>query len=1083
MEKTTVIGMSLPCLGTPTSSSRNIISGSRSWISAFKSAAAAVAGVTLAVNPLSAATKTWEGNASALWNVPANWSGGVPTNGDSIVFGVPSLAGLGSTGTTLIDDIASLTIGSANADGITFGLSASSYIINRQSNQTFTAGTSGTGILIKDLSLFAQTLSVPIALTSDQTIQVGGTSGASISGLTVSGAITGAGRLTKTGTGLLTINGSSNAYAGLTINSGIVSIGSDGQLGAASGSLIINGGALRTNIGSLTLTASRNIELGGATAGSGGTIQVTQTGAGTVFNGVISNGGTANSLTKTGAGTLVLGGANTYTGETKINQGQLSLAFETGGAPVTNIINSASTLVLGGVPNLLNNTGSGNPILFVQGGNSVANSQTFNGLSLAGGGVSNIVVRAGTGTADTTLALGEITHVPGGTVGFSTLTNGSTGTGVITTTTGNTNGILGGWATTAATGTGTAPLTQTDWAMNDGTGKIVAYTGYTSVTGATPAIANNSAANLRIEGTTAVNATLAAAGTTDINTIQSTNTAAHSIALGGKTLRLGTYGGIWKTSTLNNLGLTISGGTLTAGGPNDNTAGEIVFNANGQASFNAAISVGAVIANNGTGAVSVVKQGNATLVLTGANTYSGGTFINQGNIAANNALALGTGSVTVASGATLTLSSARNLTYSNDLYLSGYAVNLYGNTITGKVTLLGDTVIQSNSTDGGTTAGKITGDYNVGFTNGMHTLSNTGNDNSGNTGINALTTGALNTLGNANTGIKLGADEVIANGVGKGNFLIATNSGSTTGTLDMNGKNETINGLVSVGVISNAANAIITNTNAAASTLTLGDNDQTATFGGLIVDGVGTVAITKIGAGTQTFTGASTYTGKTTVAAGTLLLASGTVDSTISGSTVIEVQSGATLNVSGITTLNGFVVGIGQQLVGNGTVVGNTTVQGGLAPGASPGLLTFANNLTLTGTAETTMEIIGTGRGVAGGYDAINLGSTSILTYDGNLVLTMSGIIAGGTYDLFNFTVAALGAFDAVSFGGGFYTGAWTSAGSGIWTASSNGQDFSFNELTGDLNVSAIPEPTTWALLGLGMVAVVLMRRRRVAVL
>lgn len=1073
-----MIGMSLPCLGNSTPSSRNIISGSRPWISAFKSAAAAVAGVTLAVNPLSAATKAWEGNSSALWSVPTNWSGGVPTNGDSIVFESPGLVGLGSTGTTLVNDIPSLTIGSANTDGITFGLSASTYIINRQLNQTLTAGTSGTGILIKDLSLFAQTLAVPITLAGDQIIQVGGTSGASISGLTVSGAITGAGRLTKTGAGLLTLSGSSNSYAGLTINSGIVSIGSDANLGAVSGALIINGGALRTNIASAIINASRSIVLGDAAAGSGGTIQISQASSSATFNGVISDGGAANSLTKTGVGALLLGGTNTYTGDTKINQGQLTLAFNTGGAPTANIINSASKLVLGGVPNLLNNTAAGGPILFVQGGNDVANSQTFNGLSLVGGGVSNVVVRAGTGTADTTLALGAITHVPGGTVGFSTLTNGSTGTGIITTTTGNTNGILGGWATTAATGTGTAPLAQTDWAMNDGTGKIVAYTGYTSVTGATPAIANNSAANLRIEGSTVVNATLAAAGTTDINTIQSTNTAAHSIALGGKTLRLGTYGGIWKTSTLNNLGLSISGGTLTAGGPTDNTAGEIVFNANGQASFNAAISIGAVIANNGTGAVSVVKQGNATLFLTAANTYSGGTFINQGNIAANNALALGTGSVTVASGATLTLSTLKTLTYANDLYLSGYAINLYGNTITGKVTLLGDTVIQSNSTDGGTTTGKITGDYNVAFTNGMHTVSNTGNDYTGNTGINALTSVALNTLIGSNTGIKLGADEVIANGVGKGNLIIAASS-TATGTLDMNGKNETINGLVSAGAL--VTNTFVTNSSAVASTLTLGDNDQTATFAGSILDGAGTVAITKIGAGTQTLSGANTYTGKTTIAAGTLLLSSGTVDSTISGSTVIEVQSGATLSVSGITTLNGFIVGTEQQLVGNGTVVGNTTVRGGLAPGASPGLLTFANNLTLTGTAVTTMEIVGTSRGVTGGYDAINLGSTSILTYDGNLVLSMSGIIAGGTYDLFNFTVTALGAFDEVSFGGGFYTGTWISAGSGIWTASSNGQDFSFSELTGDLNVSAIPEPTTWALLGLGMVAVVLMRRRRVA--
>ncbi len=1083
VELPTVTLMSLPCPETSPVSSRNIKSGNRPWFSAFKSAALAVAGATLAANSLPAATNSWVGDASNLWNNAANWSGGLPANGDSLVFGAPGFAGV-----LLTDDIASLTIGATNTDGITFSLSAAGYTITRPvgGTQTLTAGTSGTGILIKDLSLFAQSLNTPIALAGDQTIQVGGTSGAFISGLTLQGAVTGASRLTKTGTGLLTLGSNSNSFVGLTINAGIVSIGADTNMGLATGSLIINGGALRTNIGSVTLNANRSIVLGGGTTGSGGTIQVSQTTAGTAgttFNGVISNGGTANSLTKTGTGTLTLGGTNTYTGATKINQGQLTLAFDTNGAPVANIINSASALTLGGVPSLLNNTAAGSPILLVQGSNTAATSQTFNGLSVVGG-TSSIVARAGTGASDTTLALGAITHVPGGTVGFSTLTNGSTGTGIITTTTENTNGILGGWATTAATGTtGAAPLTQTDWAKNDGTGKIVAYTGYTSVTGATPAISSNSASNLRIEGSTAVAATLAAVGTTDINTIQSTNTVAHSVAIGsGKTLRLGTYGGIWKTATTST-GLSITGGTLTAGGPTDNTAGEIVFNANGAASFNQSIAVSSVIANNGTGAVSVVKQGIATLVLTGANTYSGGTFINQGNLAANNALALGVGGVTVAPGATLVLNSTGGMTFANDLFLSGYAISMNGNTTTGTVTLLGDTVIQSGSTLGGTTSGKITGDYNVAFTNGMHTLTNTGNDNTGNTGINALTSAALNTLIGSNTGIKLGANEVIANGAGKGNLIIAA-SASVTGTLDMNGKTETINGLVSAGTaVGIAPLAIVTNTNAGtASTLTLGDNDQTATYAGTIVDGAGTVAITKIGAGTQTFSGANTYTGKTTVAAGTLLLSSSTVNSTIAGSTVIDVQSGATLNVAGISTLGGFIVGSGQQLIGNGTVVGNTTVHGNLAPGASPGALTFANDLTLTSTAVTTMEILGTSRGVAGGYDAINLGSTSVLTYDGNLILTMSGIIAGGTYDLFAFSTTALGAFDAISFGGGFYTGSWASMGAGLWTASSNGQDFSFSEVTGDLAVTAaIPEPSTWALLGLGLMAVVMLRRRCVA--
>lgn len=61
-----------------------------------------------------------------------------------------------------------------------------------------------------------------------------------------------------------------------------------------------------------------------------------------------------------------------------------------------------------------------------------------------------------------------------------------------------------------------------------------------------------------------------------------------------------------------------------------------------------------VIQNGGTGALSLSKSGTGTLTLSGANTYTGGTQINAGALAAGNASALGSGPVTVANGATLT---------------------------------------------------------------------------------------------------------------------------------------------------------------------------------------------------------------------------------------------------------------------------------------------------------------------------------------------------------------------------------------------------------------------------------------------
>ena len=63
---------------------------------------------------------------------------------------------------------------------------------------------------------------------------------------------------------------------------------------------------------------------------------------------IANNTGGTGSLNKLRFGTLTLGGANTYTGATNVRNGSLILNFADAAAPTTNIINSASTLVLGG---------------------------------------------------------------------------------------------------------------------------------------------------------------------------------------------------------------------------------------------------------------------------------------------------------------------------------------------------------------------------------------------------------------------------------------------------------------------------------------------------------------------------------------------------------------------------------------------------------------------------------------------------------------------------------------------------------------------------------------------------------------
>jgi autotransporter-associated beta strand protein len=98
-------------------------------------------------------------------------------------------------------------------------------------------------------------------------------------------------------------------------------------------------------------------------------------------------------------------------------------------------------------------------------------------------------------------------------------------------------------------------------------------------------------------------------------------------------------------------GTTISNGTLQlntgawfgGGGITDN--GALVFNSSSN------LTVSAIISGTGT-----VTQGNTgTLTLTGNNTYIGGTAVNKGTLLVNNSTGsgVGTGAVTVASGATL----------------------------------------------------------------------------------------------------------------------------------------------------------------------------------------------------------------------------------------------------------------------------------------------------------------------------------------------------------------------------------------------------------------------------------------------
>jgi hypothetical protein len=176
-----------------------------------------------------------------------------------------------------------------------------------------------------------------------------------------------------------------------------------------------------------------------------------------------------------------------------------------------------------------------------------------------------------------------------------------------------------------------------------------------------------------------------------------------------------------------------------------------------------------------------------------------------------------------------------------------------------------------------------------------------------------------------------------------------------------------------------------------------------------------------------------------------------------------------------------FTVAAGQTLKGVGTIKGATTISGTLAPGASPGTLTFENALTLSGT--TVMEIDGlAGAGVnPGGHDFINLvgtGAEGLLTYGGVLSLEIGALFDQGAYswDLFDFA-SQTGSFSSITLGG-LYSGnlAYNNL-NGVWNLTSDNNLWTFTQSTGVLGLTVIPEPASALLGGLGLL--VLLRRRR----
>jgi autotransporter-associated beta strand protein len=166
------------------------------------------------------------------------------------------------------------------------------------------------------------------------------------------------------------------------------------------------------------------------------------------------------------------------------------------------------------------------------------------------------------------------------------------------------------------------------------------------------------------------------------------------------------YGNIYCQITTTNPGphtatLTLNGGVLDLTGHaiggvdnvNDNPTNYVdVLN------FEAGmlLNVGQINGDNS----SLVKSGTGMLVLAGTNTYSGGTIVSNGTLVVPNDGALGSGNVTVARGATLTLGTGVHI---KEGYIAPSGNLILSNTCVVNLTFVGTNDIAGLSFDGGVT--------------------------------------------------------------------------------------------------------------------------------------------------------------------------------------------------------------------------------------------------------------------------------------------------------------------------------------------------------------------------------------------
>ncbi|MGA9874748.1 MAG: autotransporter-associated beta strand repeat-containing protein, partial [Solirubrobacteraceae bacterium] len=582
----------------------------------------------------------------------------------------------------------------------------------------------------------------------------------------------------------------------------------------------------------------------------------------------------ATSLVKTNSGTLIVdnSGVNNYSGGNLIGSGTLQLgnndangslpgAITNNGSLVFNRSDSALVVssVISGTGNVANN-GSGTVTLS-------ANAEAYSGATTVNGGILALANTGGNSNGlyssssltinnGATVQVNNDNALAGSTSPIGSLpviiNNGGTLTGLGTADSGaGTSGHIRGRLTlnggTLAMGGTSINTTYGTWNLDDGVATVGGPVASTiSALNVVPTQSGGTIFNVTNGGT---------ANGIDLNVTGSliNGTSAHDTGIfltGGGTMALAGANTYTNWTSINAGALEVTGSGVLGGGT---YAGAITNNGTFYYNSSAQTILSGVMSGTGT----LIKDNTGTLQLSSANTFVGSIFVTNGTLRANNAGAFNKNPITeTANGAELYLNAAGTYgsTYSiigfgglesdNTSHLGAIRMATANVVLTNTITLTGDAGITSrgSSTTGGTIAGQITGNYAIRF-------NRTSTTNSAGTGtiiLSNITANANNWTGNttnADGTLKLGASGQIPNGAGYGNFIMTTPGaayvlgGAIAPTIfDLNGINQTLNGLSSdPNVTGSDLNLlVITNGGGSPVTLTVGNNNATGNYGGLI---------------------------------------------------------------------------------------------------------------------------------------------------------------------------------------------------------------------------------------------------------